>query len=171
MNSWCVLGVKWSPLLARLLIFGIRLISLGEYYACIIITRVAIFNEYEKKEERYWSNACRKCRFAKVLWGRNRRRENQARVACGLRSFTDSYLYIGKSFLPIKRLYLLVGVGCNTSILWTEFRCKNNSLLSSRLATCGMGWAMVDLKTIASASESQIPDGSCVTAIRVPSKP
>lgn len=30
---------------------------------------------------------------------------------------------------------------------------------------------MVDLKTIASESESQMPDGSCVTAARVPSNP
>ena len=30
---------------------------------------------------------------------------------------------------------------------------------------------MVDLRTIASASESQMPEGSCVTAARVPSKP
>jgi hypothetical protein len=60
-------GSQMTPLWVRLLIFGARLISLGEYYACILVTRVAIFNEYEKKEERYRSNACCKCRFAKVL--------------------------------------------------------------------------------------------------------
>ncbi len=42
---------------------------------------------------------------------------------------------------------------------------------SSRLATCGMGCAMVERKTIASVSDSQIPAGSCVTASMMPSKP
>jgi len=47
----------------------------------------------------------------------------------------------------------------------------NISLLSSLLATCGIGWAIVARSIMASASESQIPAGSCVTAINVPSKP
>ena len=47
----------------------------------------------------------------------------------------------------------------------------NISLLSSLLATCGIGWAMVARNTMASASESHIPAGSRVTATNVPSKP
>jgi hypothetical protein len=53
----------------------------------------------------------------------------------------------------------------------TLLRCRNNSLLSSRLATCGIGCAILVLKTIASASDSQMPEGCCVTATKVPSKP
>jgi hypothetical protein len=58
-----------------------------------------------------------------------------------------------------------------TSMRCTLFRCRNSSLLSSRLATCGIGEAMLVLKTIASASDSQMPEGCCVTATKVPSKP
>jgi len=47
----------------------------------------------------------------------------------------------------------------------------NISLRSSLAATCGIGWAIVALKIIASASESHIPGGSRVTAAKVPSKP
>jgi hypothetical protein len=47
----------------------------------------------------------------------------------------------------------------------------NISLLSSLPATCGIGWAMVARIIMASASESQIPAGSLVTAAKVPSKP
>jgi hypothetical protein len=68
-------------------------------------------------------------------------------------------------------LLLLGGAVWITSIRCTLFRCRNNSLLSSRLATCGIGCAIVVRKTIASASDSQMPEGCCVTATKVPSNP
>ena len=45
------------------------------------------------------------------------------------------------------------------------------SLRSSRLTTCGMGCAMVDLRTVALPSESQSPGGSLDTAAKIPSYP
>ena len=62
-------------------------------------------------------------------------------------------------------------MACRTSILCIDCRLRKISLLSSLLATWGIGWASVDLSTIASASESQITGGSLVTDIKVPSKP
>jgi len=47
----------------------------------------------------------------------------------------------------------------------------NISLRSSLLATCGIGWAIVARRTIASAFESHMPAGSRVTAVKTPSKP
>lgn len=67
--------------------------------------------------------------------------------------------------------YRLGVVACRTSILCIDCKFRQISLLSSLLATCGIGWASVDLRTIASASESQITGGSLVTDIKVPSKP
>ena len=68
-------------------------------------------------------------------------------------------------------LLLLGGAVCITSMRCTLFKCRKSSLLSSRLATCGIGEAMLVLNTIASASDSQMPEGCCVTATNVPSKP
>ncbi|MCD6089325.1 hypothetical protein J7K07_06390 [Candidatus Bathyarchaeota archaeon] len=45
------------------------------------------------------------------------------------------------------------------------------SLRSILLTTWGIGWAIVDLRTVALPSESHIPGGSRVTAVRIPSYP
>jgi len=42
------------------------------------------------------------------------------------------------------------------------------SLRSSRLTTCGMGCAIVDLRTVALPSESHSPGGYLETAARIP---
>lgn len=70
----------------------------------------------------------------------------------------------------VGEIYRLEG-GCKTSIRCTESRCTNISLLSSLLVIWGIGCAIVARKTIASASDNHMPDGSRVTATSVPSKP